>query len=373
MILPADPGRLARARVDELMAAFREVIENGMFILGPKVDTFERAFEEWLGCKEAVGVANGTDSLELCLRALGIGQGDLVIVPTHTAVATAAAVCRSGAEPVLIDIESTSFNLDLNKANHFMSHSQAANKVKAVVPVHLYGNPCDMTDVTSFANRYGLKVIEDCSQAHGAMWQGKRVGCFGDAASFSCYPTKNLGAIGDAGVCATNSMEIADKIRMLRQYGWRERYISDDIGMNSRLDEVQAALLLVQLRHLNQDGELRKRIAEVYTRSLGNLPLVLPSTNTSALHAYHQYTVLVQDGKRDELKAHLMGHGVLAAILYPKPIHKQPAYLEVASRFESERNVSEAVCSSLICLPIHPLLSHVELDVICDALHRFPW
>lgn len=372
-ILVADPGRGARHRADELTAAFCEVVDGGYFILGKHVDAFEASFSQWLGCRHAVGVANGTDALELCLRACGIQAGDLVIVPTHTAVATATAIVRAGAEPLLLDVDPTSFNFDLNQVEHVLTQPRLSNRIKAIVPVHLYGNPCDMTTIMSLARSRGLVVIEDCSQAHGAQWHGAKVGCLGDAAALSCYPTKNLGALGDAGLCVTNSNAIADKIRYLRQYGWRDRYISEEVGMNSRLDELQAALLLVQLRYLDEDLAKRRQIADRYIRELSRLPLRLPMVSPSALHVFHQFTVLMEATHREPLRNHLQRLGIGASVLYPAPIHVQPAYTKYAAQYKLDRSQSEAVCDRLLCLPIHPFLSDDEVTHVIESVKSYNW
>ncbi len=372
-ILAADPGRAAQARIDELTTAFRTVIESGWFVLGQQVKNFEQAFCQWQKCSYTVGVANGTDALELCLRACGVKANDLVVVPTHTAVATATAVYRAGAEPLLLDIDPNTFNLDLNQLEHALAQPRLSHRIKAIVPVHLYGNPCDMATTMSFARSHGLRVVEDCSQAHGAQWQGTPVGCFGDAAAFSCYPTKNLGALGDAGLCVTNSEPIANQVRLLRQYGWRERYISDEVGMNSRLDELQAALLTVQLRYLDDDLVARKRIADRYYRDLSHLPIQLPTVLPSASHVYHQFTVLIDAKHREPFRDHLRQRGVHAPVLYPVPIHQQPAYTQVASKYAFERSQSEAVCNRLVCLPIHPFLSDDETTQVIEAAQSYRW
>jgi dTDP-4-amino-4,6-dideoxygalactose transaminase len=372
-ILVADPGRAARERIEELTAAFREVLERGHFILGRHVDVFEDAFTQWQGCSHTIGVANGTDALELCLRACGIKTGDLVIVPTHTAVATATAVVRAGAEPLLLDVDPDSFNLNLNQLKQVLVQPDLSSRIKAVVPVHLYGNPCDMTTIMSLARSRGIIVIEDCSQAHGAKWQGKNVGCFGDAAALSCYPTKNLGALGDAGLCVTNSAAIAEKIRFLRQYGWRNRYISDEVGMNSRLDELQAALLSVQLRYLDEDLSQRKRIADRYFRELSNLPVQLPVVPPSALHTFHQFTVLTEAVHREPLRRHLQRSGIGAAVLYPAPIHLQPAYARFSAQYDLDLSQSEAICDRLLCLPIHPFLSDDEATHVIESIRSYIW
>ncbi|WP_372719105.1 DegT/DnrJ/EryC1/StrS family aminotransferase [Novipirellula sp.] len=372
-ILTADPGRATRARIDELTQAFQSVIQSGWFVLGKQVESFEQAFSQWQQVSHTIGVANGTDAIELCLRACGVGDGDLVIVPTHTAVATATAVCRAGGEPLLLDIELDSFNLDLNQVEDAITQPNLKGKIKAIVPVHLYGNPCDMTRLKSLASAAGIAVIEDCSQAHGAKWEGQKVGCFGDAAAFSCYPTKNLGALGDAGLCVTASEAIADRIRFLRQYGWHERYVSDEVGMNSRLDELHAALLSIQLQHLNEDLETRKRIADRYRRELSGLPIDLPSVAPSSEHAYHQFTILVAEDQRDLLQQHLQQHDIFAAVLYPMPIHLQPAYANPADKFPFGRHRAEQACKRLLCLPMHAFLSDEEVSRVILAIRSFNW
>ncbi len=372
-VLTANPGEVARLRMQELVEAFRQVIQDGSFILGRHVASFEEEFASWQGSHGAVGVANGTDAVELCLRALKVARGDLVIVPTHTAVATATAVCRAGAIPLLLDINEQTFNLDLDLVEDVLLNSPFRNRIKSVVVVHLYGNPCEMNRVLDLADRFGLSVVEDCSQAHGAWWKEKRVGNFAQAAAFSCYPTKNLGALGDAGICISNSGDVLTQIRLLRQYGWKERYISSEIGMNSRLDEVQAALLSVQLRHLNDDLQARKNVAAHYLQSLAPLPVALPTSVPGGQHAYHQFTIRVSQARRGELLNHLQRSGVGASILYPEPIHRQPAYAELADSMPVDRRTSEEVCASLVCLPMHPLLDATAVGRVCKALHSFPW
>lgn len=372
-ILTADPGRVAQSRLRQLTAAFEEVVNSGWYILGTQVEEFENAFSNWQECQYTIGVANGTDAVELCLRACGVRPGDLVIVPAHTAVATATAVVRAGAVPLLVDIDCKSYNIDLKQVEELLQVQSIADRVSAIISVHLYGNPCDMDQVTSIAAKYKLKVIEDCSQAHGALWRGKRVGNFGDAAAFSCYPTKNLGALGDAGLCITNSDAVADYIRLLRQYGWRKRYISSETGMNSRLDSLQAALLRVQLKYLDHDLNQRREIAENYSERLKHLPIKLPATGEDVVHAFHQYTIQVEPRYRDALKSHLERHQVFASILYPSPIHLQPAYQSVAAAYPCDRSDAEQVCERLLCLPIHPLLTHHELLRVTTAIEGFNW
>ncbi len=372
-ILGADPGRAAQARITELTEAFHAVIQNGYFILGKQVELLERSFSLWQNACHAIGVANGTDALELCLRASGIGCGDLVIVPTHTAVATATAICRAGAVPLLVDIQADSFNLDIEQVESLFTQSDVSSKIKAIVPVHLYGNPCDMAPLLELASTHRIAIIEDCSQAHGAEYQGKKVGGFGDASAFSCYPTKNLGALGDAGFCVTQSEEIANNIRLLRQYGWKQRYVSDEIGMNSRLDELHAALLSVQLKYLDDDLARREYVARRYSQALSSLPITLPRVADGSSHAWHQFTILTDSFSRDPLREHLQSQGVYSSVLYPVPIHLQPAYHHVATKFKLNRSVSESTCERLLCLPIHAFLTDDEVTRVVDALQSYKW
>jgi dTDP-4-amino-4,6-dideoxygalactose transaminase len=350
--------------------AFREVIQSGWFILGQQVESLEHEFANWLGIEHAIGVANGTDAIELCLRACGVGKGDLVIVPTHTAVATATAVVRAGAEPLLLDIDVQNLNLDLDQVADALC-SSFSTRIKAIVPVHLYGNPCDMTAIMSLAREHEVLVIEDCSQAHGAKWQGQNVGTFGAAAALSCYPTKNLAALGDAGLCVTRSAATAERIRSLRQYGWQKRYVSEEVGMNSRLDELHAAMLRVQLNHLDADNAARKRIADHYGRELGEIPISIPQTAQFATHAFHQFTILTSAEYREPLRLHMKSKGVLASVLYPTPIHLQPAYEAIALKYSFGRSVSEQACERLLCLPIHPFLEEAEIDRVVEAIKSF--
>lgn len=366
-ILPGDPRAVYSLRRDEIRAAIDEALDGGRYILGPSSAAFEAEFAGWLGTPGAVGVANGTDALELCLRSFDLPKESRIAVPAHTAVATAAAVVRAGHTPVFVDIDPVSFTIspdalrDACKANPDMA---------AVIPVHLYGLPCDMTAIAAIADDYGLNVLEDCSQAHGAIYGGRKVGTIGRAAAFSCYPTKNLGAIGDAGIVASVEMPILDRVRLLRQYGWRDRYVSDEVGMNSRLDELQAAILRVQLRHLDADNARRRTIAEQYSRGLTGLPLALPAIPEAvAGHAFHQYTIL--SPQRAELQAFLADRGVLTAILYPKPIHQMPAYADHARRAGSECPMAARVCSELLCLPIHPALDDRDVALVIEHIRNF--
>ena len=366
-ILPADPAALYRTRSSDIEDAIRAALHGGRYILGPCVDRFEAEFAAWLGAATAVGLANGTDALELCLRSLPLRPASFIAIPAHTAVATATAVMRAGHAPAFIDIDARSFTLDPEVLAHACEREP---RIAATIPVHLYGQPCAMAAISAVASEHSLLVVEDCSQAHGATIAGHKVGTSGVAAAFSCYPTKNLGAIGDAGIAVSNDPGITGRIRLLRQYGWRERYVSDEVGMNSRLDEIQAAILSVQLRHLDADNARRRSIAERYAADLQDLPLTLPAIPAEPTgHAFHQYTVLTM--QRDALQRHLAERDILTSILYPKPIHLMPAYADHATRHDARCPVAERVCSELLCLPMHPCLSDDDVGRVIEGLRSF--
>ena len=366
-ILPGDPRAVYAMRQAEVRAAIDEARDGGRYMLGPACSAFEAEFAAWLGASASVGVANGTDALELCLRAFDLPSASIIAVPAHTAVATATAVVRAGHVPLFIDIDPVTFTIC---PDALRAACMANRGVAAVIPVHLYGQPCDMAAINAVAEDCGVAVLEDCSQAHGATLAGRKVGTIGRAAAFSCYPTKNLGAIGDAGVVASSDPSLIDRVRLLRQYGWRDRYVSDEVGMNSRLDEIQAAILRVQLRHLAADNGRRRAIAERYARELAGLPLVLPPIpEADTGHAFHQYTVL--SSVRGGLQAFLADRSILTAILYPKPIHRMPAYAEYVHRFGTRCPVAERVCDELLCLPIHQALSDDDVGRVVAGVREF--
>ncbi len=363
-VLPANPRASYLAHKAAIDEALLQALSSPVYILGDQVSAFELEYAEWMGGGACIGLANGTDALELCLRASGVQPGDYVAVPTHTAVATATAVVRAGAQPVFVDIEPNSFLMNLDGLREIIA---TGIRLAAVIPVHLYGLACDMDALGKLAGQHDFRLIEDCSQAHGALWKGQKVGTFGDTAAFSCYPTKNLGAIGDAGLAFTKDAGLAARIQTLRQYGWRERYISDEVGMNSRLDELQAAILRIKLRHLDVDNARRQAIARCYDEVLADLDLVRPVLDPG--HVFHQYTITT--GARDELKAHLAARNIIAGILYPAPIHLQPAYHEYAQVHSLSLTVSESVCRDLLCLPIHQHLTDEELDRVIGGVRSF--
>ncbi|HTT56968.1 MAG TPA: DegT/DnrJ/EryC1/StrS family aminotransferase [Opitutaceae bacterium] len=357
----ADPGAAYRAAADEIQAAIRRVLESGHYILGPEVEAFEREFACYLGAAHAVTVANGTDAIELALRAAGVRPGDGVVTVANTATATVAAIELAGAEAVLVDVEPATMTMDPAALERRLAAAGGA-PVTAVVPVHLYGHPADLPRIMEIARRHGLAVIEDCAQAHGAAVGGQRVGTWGTAAAFSFYPTKNLGAIGDGGAIATHEARIAEQVRLLRQYGWRERYVSDQPGKNSRLDELQAAILRVKLARLDADNRRRQALAAEYLRRLAGTGLVLPAAAAGCEPVWHQFVVRTPD--RDALRAHLAAAGIQSSVLYPVPIHHQPAYRDERLHLP----VTEQACRELLCLPMHPGLEPADVETVCARI-----
>jgi len=357
MIASADPRASYLAHQAEIEAALRSVLASGRYILGPQVEQFERQFATYLGVGHAIGVGSGTDALHLALRALAIGPGDCVITVSNTAVATVAAIELAGAQPVLIDVDPDTFLMDLNRLQDALK--SPPGRVKAIIPVHLYGNAVDMPAVMELANRHDLRVVEDCAQAHGAMFADKKVGGFGHAAAFSFYPTKNLGGIGDGGAVVCNDAAIAQRCMLLRQYGWRERYISEVKGMNTRLDEIQAAVLAVKLGHLDKENARRRQISDVYTRSLAGTSVSAPHVPAGAFHVYHQY--VVRSARREALGRRLESAGISTQILYPVPIHAQPAYKDHIAIAGGGLAVTESLARQILSLPIHPQLDDSEV------------
>ena len=352
------------AQQTELDAAVSRVMNSGWYILGKEAEAFEAEFARWCGPTYCIGVANGTDAIEVALRALGIGPGDAVFTVSHTAVATVAAIELAGAVPVLVDVDEASFTLDPAKLETALASSRPRGiKPRAVIAVHLYGHPCDLDALAEICERHGLLLIEDCAQAHGAIWRGRRVGNFGAAASFSFYPTKNLGAFGDGGAMVTANAGFAEHARALRQYGWRERYLSDEAGMNSRLDELQAALLRVRLTRLDADIAARRRIAAAYDSGLSSA-VNTPKVGPWAEHAYHLYVVRVP--QRDRFAAALTARGVASAVHYPLPVHRQKAY---AGRVAADHmEVTDRIGGDILSLPMHPYLGDEDVAHVIQSV-----
>jgi len=363
MIAVANPQAQFLAHEGEIRGALDRVLAKGWYILGSEVRGFEEEFASFLGLPDAIGVASGTDALALALLSCGVRPGDEVITVSHSAVATAAAVEQIGAVPVFADIDPATRCIDPELIPGLVSP-----RTRALLPVHVYGQPAPMPRIMELAARHGLKVVEDCAQAHGAEIDGKRVGSFGDAAAFSFYPTKNLGAIGDGGAVATGNPEIARDLRARREYGWQERYISAFPGLNSRLDELQAAILRVKLPYLARDNARRREIAARYDRALQGAPVTAPARIPGTLHAMHLY--VVECALPQRLQDHLKEHGIGSARHYPAPIHLQPAY-QGRIRGGDSLPATEALYRRIVSLPMYPELTDAEVERVAAALKSY--
>ena len=362
MLLPADPKASFLAHADGIRAAIERVLISGHYILGPEVTGFEKEFSAYQGNGYTITVANGTEAIELALRAAGVRAGDFVVTVANTVTATVSAIEQIGAKPVFVEIDPVNMTMSPTALEAVLTRRP---KIKAVVPVHLYGQPADMLAIMSIAARHGVRVVEDCAQAHGAAIAGRKVGSFGDAAAFSFYPTKNLGALGDGGAVFTRDEKLATQVRLLRQYGWRERYISEIPGRNSRLDEMQAAILRVKLGYLDEENTARRSLAEKYLVRLQGTPLRLPISTTGMTHVFHQFTV--RTPKREALRVCLFERGIACGILYPVPVHRQPAFAD-ASLVLPE---TERACAEVLCLPCHPTVTPADVDRVCDEILRW--
>jgi dTDP-4-amino-4,6-dideoxygalactose transaminase len=348
---------------DELDAATRRVMDSGWYILGREVQAFEEEFAAYCGVKYCVGVGNGLEALQLTLRAYGIGAGDEVIVPSNTYIATWLAVSGAGATVVPVEPVERTFNLDPARIEAAISE-----RTKAILPVHLYGQTAETEAINAIARRHRLKVIEDAAQAHGARFHGRRAGALSDAAGWSFYPTKNLGAYGDAGAITTDDEALAREVRLLRNYGAREKYYNDVKGINSRLDEMQAALLGVRLRHLDEWNQRRTRIAAIYHEALGDTELLLPLVAEGAEPVWHLF--VIRSAHRDALQQHLRAHGVQTLIHYPVPPHLQQAYSDL--RIEAGAYpLSEAIHREVLSLPMGPHLSEAQARRVVEAIREF--
>lgn len=335
------------------------VMGRGWYILGEEVQAFEREFAEYLGVQHAVGVGSGTEALHVALKAIGVQAGDEVITVSHTAVATVSAIELAGGIPVFADIEEGFYTIDPQSAENLITP-----RTKAIVAVHLYGQPADMDGLCSIAKRHGILLVEDCAQTHGAEYKNRKVGSIGDIGCFSFYPTKNLGAIGDGGMVVTNNAEFAQRAKLMREYGWSQRYISSVVGWNSRLDEIQAAILRVKLRYLDSDNLKRQNLARVYDRELSEAPLMLPKQREDSTHAYHLYVIGAHN--RNELQARLDSKGVVALVHYPYPIHLQPAY---KSRLRCDNlSRTERAAQTVLSLPMYPELTEEEVLIVVKSL-----
>lgn len=363
-IIPADPKAGYLAAQEEIDAAVKRVLLSGQYILGTELEAFEKEFAAWLGVKGVVGVANGTDALELALRAAGIGAGDKVLTVANTVTATISAIGATGAKPVFVDVEPDTMLMSLDAVETILTKMRDP-RIKAIVPVHLYGQMVDMPRLMQLAEQNRLVVIEDSAQSHGATVAGRKAGAWGHLAAFSFYPTKNLGAFGDAGAVVGSDPLLLDQIRLLRQYGWRKRYVSDLPGRNSRLDEMQAAILRVRLNRLESENARRSAIASFYSSSLKDLALKLPMVKENRTHCWHQFAI--RTPRRDELRAFLEKRNIFCGVLYPTPVHRQPAYHDAALSLPQ----TEEVCAQVLSLPLHPGLSDEDTARVVQEIGNF--
>jgi len=348
---------------EEINAVIQDVLNNGNFILGENVKRFEEEFAEYCGVKFGVGVGSGTEAIHLALIACGINNGDEVITVSNTAVPTVSAISAANAVPVFVDIDEFSYNI-----NPKLIEKKISRKTKAIILVHLYGNPCNMNEILKLAEKYTLKVVEDCAHAHGAEYKDRKVGTFGDVGCFSFYPSKNLGAYGDGGMVITNDAELNYKLRLLRNYGQEKRYFSIVKGFNSRLDEIQAAILRFKLKKLDIWNELRIKIARKYTDSFSGLDIICPKLDNDSKHVFHLYVIRVK--YRDNFINYLTKSGIGVFIHYPIPVHLQQAYRELCVK-EGSLPVTERVSKEIASIPIYPELEEQEVDYIISKVKEY--
>ncbi len=346
---------------EEIDEAIKRVIDNSYYISGPYLEQFEERFAKYLGCKYCIGVGNGLDGLKLSLLALGIGEGDEVILPSHTFIATALAVSDCKATPIFVECDEKTFNIDPSKIEE-----KITSKTKAIMVVHLYGQCADMDPIIEIAKKHNLKIVEDAAQAHGATYKGKKAGNLGDVAEFSFYPGKNLGCLGDGGCVVTNDPEIADKLRKLRNYGSSKKYVHEMKGINSRLDEIQASVLLAKLPHLDRWNERRIEIANMYLNGIKNPKIVLPEIQDGNEHVWHQFVVMVEN--REEFQEYLMDNEIQTMIHYPIAIHKQEAYREFN---DLELPIAEKIAKEVLSLPMYYGLTDDEVNYIINIINKY--
>ncbi|MBU0580469.1 MAG: DegT/DnrJ/EryC1/StrS family aminotransferase [Candidatus Margulisbacteria bacterium] len=345
---------------NEIDAAIKRVIDRQFFILGEEGEKFEKKFSEYLDVKNVIGVGSGSDALILALQSLGVGKGDEVIVPSHTFVSSVDAVRLCGATPIFCEIDESTFCIDPKDIKNKISE-----RTKAIIPVHLYGRPAEMDQIMDIAKKNKIFVIEDACQAHGAEYKGKKVGTIGDVSCFSFYPAKNLGAYGDGGAVATNNPEIAEKISKLRNYGQSEKYYSDFLGYNSRLDEIQAAILRIKLSHLDEWNKKRNENVRLYNKFLKNSSLILPEETDDILCAYHLY--VIRNPRRDSLQKYLQENDIITLIHYPVPVHMQKSY----SDYNNNLPITEKISQEILSLPLHPFLEEEDIQTVCEKIKEW--
>ena len=361
MIKFLDLGKVNNRFRTEIDARIANILDKGWYLQGEENDKFDAAFAQYCGAKYAIGVANGLDALRLIVKAAGFGTGDEIIVPANTYIATILAISDNGCTPVLVEPDINTYNI-----NPDLIEAAITPKTKAIMVVHLYGQAVQMEKIWAIAKKYNLKVFEDCAQAHGAYYQGKRVGNLSDAAAFSFYPGKNLGALGDAGAVVSNDKELIDKVKTLANYGSDRKYHNVYKGLNSRLDEIQAAVLSVKLPHLDADNAKRREIAKYYRENITNSKIILPKTYAEDAHVWHVFAVRTQE--RDRFQQYLSDNGVQTIIHYPTPPHKQPAYQEWNNRTYP---ITEEIHQTIISLPMSPVMTDEEIKEVVRIVNEW--
>lgn len=366
MILCANPKAQFIHYEDEIRQAINSVLVRGNYILGPEVENFEANFSSYIGATNGVGLNSGTDALILTLRALGVGVGDEVITVSHTAIATIAAILAVGATPVLVDIDPAYYTIDPIRVTEAVT-----KKTKAIIPVHIYGQSADMDSIMQIANDHNLYVIEDCAQATGASYKGRKVGSIGIAGCFSFYPTKNLGAIGDGGMVVTSDNKLADSISKLRQYGWDQSRKTQVSGLNTRLDEIQAAILNIKLKYLEVDNQRRIEISNQYTRSLKDIGLKLPNTRNETTHVYHLFVVEVE--QRDHYIRKLNALDIYPGVHYSVPAHHSYGYSDKCTIPENGLPVTEKIINTVLSLPLYPEITDESISKVIKAIKNLSY
>ncbi|MGP8025020.1 MAG: DegT/DnrJ/EryC1/StrS family aminotransferase [Methanobacterium sp.] len=347
---------------DEINKSLKEVFNKGNFILGEEVQNFETKFSNYIGTEHGLGVNSGSDALFMAIKALGIAEGDEIITVSHTFISTVDAICRNGAIPIFVDINPDTYCIDVSKIENMIT-----DRTRAILIVHLYGHPSDMNPILKIAKKNDLFIIEDCSQAHGAKYKGKKVGNIGNISCFSFYPVKNLGAYGDGGFIALNDESLFERLKIMRNYGQSQKNHHDFIGLNSRLDEIQAALLGIKLEYLDNWNNRRKELAKIYNNFLEDGLYKLPIAKNYASHVYHLYVVACD--KRDELRDYLLKNDVQTSIHYPLPVHKQKAYLNLGLG-DNVLPITEEICTKILSLPLNPWLNDDEIERICELMNN---
>ncbi|MFA4910824.1 MAG: DegT/DnrJ/EryC1/StrS family aminotransferase [Desulfobacteria bacterium] len=363
---------------DEIDRAIKEVLEDGNFILGPSVEKLEKEIASYLGAKYAVGLASGTDALHMALLACGVRKGQDVITTPFTFVSTVETIVSVGAAPIFVDIDPRTYNIapekieefietktSFNKKEGILINKENGNQIRAILPVHLYGQSADIEHIVSLCSKYNLLLIEDCAQAFGSEYKGRKVGTFGEIGCLSFFPSKNLGCYGDGGMIITDSEDLADKIRILRNHGSKVKYYYIEMGFNSRLDEIQAAILRVKLRKIDKFNELRRKSASLYNDCLRGVDLITPYEDEHVKHVYHQYTIRIKD--RDRVSRCLVDEGIASAVYYPLPLHQQPVFKRLGFNTGDLKN-SESASLEVLSLPMYPELTEEEIQRVCKTI-----